>query len=104
MTTDPAPASKAPETGQPPAMTPYAIAVVLFAAFAVGGILARQCHYGSSFLPGSRSGRRVRVRRPVPAPARARIDEAIPTLSRMETGSAVRLRGNASAASACFLS
>jgi len=41
MTTDPAPDSKAPETGEPPAMTPYAIAVALFAAFVVGGVLAK---------------------------------------------------------------
>ena len=39
MATDPAPDSKAPAANAPPAMTPYAIAVALFAAFVVGGVL-----------------------------------------------------------------
>jgi hypothetical protein len=41
MATDPAPDSKAPAADGPPAMTPYAIAVALFAAFVVGGVLGR---------------------------------------------------------------
>jgi len=41
MTTGPAPDSKAPESGGPPPMTPHAIAVALFAAFVVGGFLAK---------------------------------------------------------------
>jgi hypothetical protein len=40
MATDPAPDSKDPAASGPPAMTPYAIAVALFAAFVVGGVLA----------------------------------------------------------------
>jgi Flp pilus assembly protein TadB len=39
MATDPTPEPEAPNP--PPAMTPYAIAVALFAAFVVGGILGR---------------------------------------------------------------
>ena len=41
--TDPAPDQKpaAPGEQRPVAMTPYAIAVALFAAFVVGGILAK---------------------------------------------------------------
>ena len=38
---DPAPGTKAPAASTPPPMTPYAIAVALFAAFVVGGILGR---------------------------------------------------------------
>ncbi len=43
METDPAPDQKNPKPGtrRPVAMTPYAIAVALFAAFVVGGILAK---------------------------------------------------------------
>jgi hypothetical protein len=41
MTTAPAPDSKAPRDGGPSAMTPYAIAVALFAAFVAGGVLAK---------------------------------------------------------------
>ena len=43
MVTDPAPDQKSstPGTRRPVAMTPYAIAVALFAAFVVGGILAK---------------------------------------------------------------
>lgn len=43
MVTDPAPDQKtpAPGTHRPVTMTPYAIAVALFAAFVVGGILAK---------------------------------------------------------------
>jgi hypothetical protein len=41
MTADPAPGSRDPAPGRPPAMTPYAIAVALFAAFVVGGVLAK---------------------------------------------------------------
>ena len=43
MVTDPAPDQKSPAPGErrPVAMTPYAIAVALFAAFVVGGILAK---------------------------------------------------------------
>jgi len=41
MATDPTPDSKAPAANEPPAMTPYAIAVALFAAFVVGGVLGR---------------------------------------------------------------
>ncbi len=43
MVTDPAPDQKNPKPGtrRPVAMTPYAIAVALFAAFVVGGILAK---------------------------------------------------------------
>jgi hypothetical protein len=41
MATDPAQEPKAPIRDLPPAMTPYAIAVALFAAFVVGGILGR---------------------------------------------------------------
>jgi hypothetical protein len=36
MATDPAPESKPPVANGPPAMTPYASAVALFAAVAVG--------------------------------------------------------------------
>jgi hypothetical protein len=38
--TDPAPDAKAPAASVRPAMTPYANAVALFAAFVVGGVLA----------------------------------------------------------------
>jgi len=41
MVTDPAPDREAPAPGRPPAMTPYAIAVALFAAFVVGGVLGK---------------------------------------------------------------
>jgi len=41
MATDPAPDPEAPVAGRPPAMTPYAIAVALFAAFVVGGVLGK---------------------------------------------------------------
>jgi hypothetical protein len=43
VVTDPAPDQKSPAPGElrPVAMTPYAIAVALFAAFVVGGILAK---------------------------------------------------------------
>jgi Flp pilus assembly protein TadB len=41
MATDPTPDSKAPAASGPPAMTPYAIAVALFAAFVVGGVLGK---------------------------------------------------------------
>ncbi len=49
MATDPAPdpaagpasAPKAPAAATPPPMTPHAIAVALFAAFVVGGVLGR---------------------------------------------------------------
>jgi hypothetical protein len=41
MATDPAPDPKAPAAGTPPPMTPHAIAVALFAAFVVGGVLGR---------------------------------------------------------------
>jgi hypothetical protein len=41
MATDPTPGPEARPAGGPPAMTPYAIAVALFAAFVVGGILGR---------------------------------------------------------------
>jgi hypothetical protein len=41
MTIDPAPDSRAPQDGGPSAMTPYAIAVALFAAFVVDGVLAK---------------------------------------------------------------
>jgi hypothetical protein len=41
MATDPTPGSEAPAANEPPAMTPYAIAVALFAAFVVGGVLGR---------------------------------------------------------------
>jgi Flp pilus assembly protein TadB len=43
VVTDPAPDQQAstPGTRRPVAMTPYAIAVALFAAFVVGGILAK---------------------------------------------------------------
>jgi Flp pilus assembly protein TadB len=43
VVTDPAPDQKTskPGTRRPVAMTPYAIAVALFAAFVVGGILAK---------------------------------------------------------------
>ena len=43
MVTDPAPDQKSPAPGErrPVAMTPYAIAVALFAAFVVGGILGK---------------------------------------------------------------
>jgi hypothetical protein len=39
--TDPTPGSEAAAAGGPPTMTPYAIAVALFAAFVVGGVLGR---------------------------------------------------------------
>jgi hypothetical protein len=39
--TDPTPDSKPSAADVPPAMTPYAIAVALFAAFVVGGVLGR---------------------------------------------------------------
>jgi hypothetical protein len=39
--TDPAPDPKAPAASTPPPMTPHAIAVALFAAFVVGGVLGR---------------------------------------------------------------
>jgi hypothetical protein len=55
MATDPRPDSKPPAASAPPAMTPYAIAVALFAAFVVGGVLGRSCRYGWSLLPVSRS-------------------------------------------------
>ena len=38
----------APGERRPVAMTPYAIAVALFAAFVVGGILAKPCRCGWS--------------------------------------------------------
>jgi len=43
VVTNPAPDQKSPPPGErrPVAMTPYAIAVALFAAFVVGGILAK---------------------------------------------------------------
>ena len=41
MATDPTPDSKPPAASGPPPMTPYAIAVALFAAFVVGGILGK---------------------------------------------------------------
>jgi hypothetical protein len=41
MATDPAPDQKAPAATGPPPMTPYAIAVALFAAFVVGGVLGK---------------------------------------------------------------
>jgi hypothetical protein len=43
VVTDPAPdqQTSTPGTRRPVAMTPYAIAVALFAAFVVGGILAK---------------------------------------------------------------
>jgi hypothetical protein len=41
MATDPTPDSKPPAANGPPAMTPYAIAVALFAAFVVGGVLGK---------------------------------------------------------------
>jgi hypothetical protein len=41
MATDPTPDSKPPADNAPPAMTPYAIAVALFAAFVVGGVLGK---------------------------------------------------------------
>jgi hypothetical protein len=41
MATDPTPEPEARAADGPPAMTPYAIAVALFAAFVVGGILGR---------------------------------------------------------------
>ena len=41
MATDPAPDVKPPAASARPTMTPYAIAVALFAAFVVGGVLAR---------------------------------------------------------------
>jgi hypothetical protein len=43
VVTDPAPDQKSPAPGErrPVAMTPYAIAVALFAAFVVGGILGK---------------------------------------------------------------
>jgi hypothetical protein len=41
MAADPAPGAKAPAADEPPAMTSYAIAVALFAAFVVGGVLGR---------------------------------------------------------------
>jgi hypothetical protein len=41
MATDPTPDSKPPAADAPPAMTPYAIAVALFAAFVVGGVLGK---------------------------------------------------------------
>jgi hypothetical protein len=41
MATDPTPDSKSAAANGPPAMTPYAIAVALFAAFVVGGVLGK---------------------------------------------------------------
>jgi hypothetical protein len=41
MATDPTPDSKPPAASGPPPMTPYAIAVALFAAFVVGGVLGK---------------------------------------------------------------
>jgi Flp pilus assembly protein TadB len=41
MATDPTPDSKPAAANGRPAMTPYAIAVALFAAFVVGGVLAK---------------------------------------------------------------
>src|SRR5450631_1483439 len=41
MATDPTPDSKDPAANEPPAMTPYSIAVALFAAFVVGGVLGK---------------------------------------------------------------
>ena len=41
MATDPTSDSKTPVGNGPPAMTPYAIAVALFAAFVVGGVLGK---------------------------------------------------------------
>jgi hypothetical protein len=41
MAADSAPDSKARAASKPPPMTPYAIAVALFAAFVVGGILGK---------------------------------------------------------------
>ena len=41
MATVPTPDPKIPAANEPPAMTPYAIAVALFAAFVIGGVLAK---------------------------------------------------------------
>lgn len=41
MATDPTPDPKAPAASKPPPMTANAIAVALFAAFVVGGVLGR---------------------------------------------------------------
>jgi hypothetical protein len=54
MATDPTPDSKPPAANGPPAMTPYAIAVALFAAFVVGGVLGKVVPLWS----GGRAGRR----------------------------------------------
>jgi hypothetical protein len=50
MATDPSPEPEARAADGPPTMTPYAIAVALFAAFVVGGILGRAVPLGWSFL------------------------------------------------------
>jgi len=81
--TDPAPDQKpaAPGERRPVAMTPYAIAVALFAAFVVGGILAKVVPLwlvtvlglavGAARLPpGQRAVRSFPPVRPVRAPLR----------------------------------
>jgi hypothetical protein len=61
MTADPAPESKGPVPGGPPAMTPYAIAVALFAAFVVGGVLAKAAPLWVVVLAGLAVGAAVFV-------------------------------------------
>jgi hypothetical protein len=61
MTTYPAPDPKTPQADGPPPMTPYAIAVTLFAAFVVG-VLAKAAPLWVVVLAGlAGRGRRVRV-------------------------------------------
>src|ERR1039458_8202248 len=60
----------APGERRPVAMTPYAIAVALFAAFVVGGILTQGRPAVAGRCNWSRDrGRRLRLRGPLPAPA-----------------------------------
>jgi hypothetical protein len=61
MAGDPAPGSKAPAASGPPAMTPYAIAVALFAAFVVGGVLAKALPLRVVVLAGLAAGAAVFV-------------------------------------------
>ena len=67
----------------PPPMTPYAIAVAIFAAFVVGGVLGKAVPLRVVVCCRSRGrSRRVRLWRPLPAPVRAWMDTTGLTLFR----------------------
>ncbi len=63
MATDPTSESKVPAANGRPAMTPYAIAVALFAAFVVGGVLAEVVPLWAVVLVGLAVGAAVFVDR-----------------------------------------